>query len=312
MYVAKKQEELFVPANIVELVKEYGTEEACLAWVTELRDCPDPACVGKIWWRPKRMLWRCSYCGRDVQFGALTDWEKSHVPLTKWFEVAWWMASKTVSIRELQRLTGLSRMALHRVVPTYRREMTRWAGAQMLEGDVEVDEAFLGWNGKRGRASKPAIMFLAERNGPPIATPSDKSQIFPNTRLGPPGLQRVVAVQMGSYTKAATCERLVLKHVKTGSAVYTDDWAGYAGLNWFGYDHHAVNVSKASAPAHVYLPAVHSAIHQFRDSMRVYSRHPTEKYFPLYLGEWSWRYSNRHISTGERWAMLIGMINKRT
>jgi transposase-like protein len=290
IFIPRRPDELAIPKSIQELSTLYGTQEDCLAWGTGLMECPH--CSGVLYWREKRMLWRCRTCERDSQFSALTAWDASRAPLPKWFEVAWWLAEGTVSIRRLQKLTGVSRRGLHHIVTVYRREAAHWGEQQLLEGEVEVDETFLGWNGKKGRASQPAVMLVAERNGL-------NSQ------------HRIVAVQMGSYTKAATCERLVLRHVKQGSFVYTDDWAGYRALNWLEYHHEAVNISKAPAPAHAYLPAVHSAANNLKNSLRVYSRHPTVTYFPLYLAEWSWRYSNRKKTTGERFAELVTMINER-
>jgi transposase-like protein len=290
------REARIIPQSLSELAQLYSTPEACLTWTENLESCPN--CGGKLWWRRQRMIWRCSSCGKDVPFSTLTAWDGSHVLLPRWFEVAWYLAAEPVAVRQLKRLTGLALTSLHPIVRTFKAEMTAWTENQVLSGEVEVDEAFLDWNGKQGRGSRPAVMLLAERGG--------EGGIL--TKSGVIG--RTLAVNVDDTT-AKTCQKIIRQFVKTGSDVYTDAWAGYKRLPKLGYDHTVLNISKSGEDLHKHLPEIHKADSELRNSFRVYHRHPTMQYFPLYLSEWSWRYSHRKLSTGERWALLVRMINKR-
>jgi ISXO2-like transposase domain len=275
-----------VPTSIADLARRYASPAACHPWAEPLNACP--RCGGALWWRPARLVWRCQACGADARFAAITAWESSHVPLPAWFEVAWHVAEQPVTIARLQRLTGLARTSLHRVLTRIRADATHWAEQQTLSGHVEVDETFLGWNALPGRASRPAVVVLAERG----------------TGDG------VLTIEIPDTNKA-TLERVVKAHVAPGSRVVTDAWPGYNHLATLGYQHTAVNVAASGKPAHNPLPAVHSAINQLKSALTTYWRPPALRNLPLYLGEFSWRYSHRNTGAEDRWALLIGLLNER-
>ena len=262
------------PQTMAELRQLYPTAETCQVWAEGLERCP--ACDAKLWWRGSRRLWRCSGCGKDIPFGTLTAWDGSHVSLPQWFRIAWHLAGlQPVAVRQLQRLTGLALTSLHPVVRAVRAEMVTWAEGQVLGGNVEVDELLLSWNRKRGRGARPAVMLLAER---------------PSLLLGAGGTEpgRVLAVNVKNTT-ARTCEEVVGKFVQPGAAVFTDAWAGYRSLDKLGYKHTVFNISGADERLGECLPLVQKATSELRRSFKVYRRHPTAQYFPLYSGEWSWR-----------------------
>jgi ISXO2-like transposase domain len=276
-----------VPMSIADLARRYATTADCHAWAEPLTACPRCGSTG-LWWHPTRLVWRCQSCGADARFAAITAWESSHVPLPAWFEVAWHVAEQPVTIARLQRLTRLARTSLHRVLTRIRGDATHWANRQVLSGTVEVDETFLGWNGLLGRASRPAVMMLTER------------------RRG--GLVLAVAIP---DTTRRSLERVVKSHVASGSHVITDAWPGYNHLGALGYNHTAVNIAASGNPSHQSLNAAHSAINQLKKALKTYWRPPELRNLPLYLGEWSWRYSHRSLTTAQRWALLVELLNER-
>ena len=97
------------------------------------------------------------------------------------------------------------------------------SGSAMLKGEVEVDEAYFGGKEKnkhankrhragRGSVSKEAIVGIKQRRG-------------------------WIRTKHVQYTTAQTLQGMIHKHVKPGSAVYTDEHRGYQGVGDLFFRH---------------------------------------------------------------------------
>jgi ribosomal protein L37AE/L43A len=75
------------PLNLMELEAKFATEEACRAYLAELRWPAGFRCPGcgseKAW--PVRNLWECGKCGRQTSVIAGTIFQDTHIPLPVWF-----------------------------------------------------------------------------------------------------------------------------------------------------------------------------------------------------------------------------------
>src|SRR5438132_11140486 len=153
------------PRNLAELEADFGTEEACRAYLTRLRwptgfRCPRCG-SGKAW--PVRDLWQCAGCGRQTSVTAGTVFQDTRTPLTTWFRAMWCVSSSKTgtSALALQQILGLGsyRTAwawLHKL----RRAMVR-PGRDRLSGEVEVDESFIGGiGGAEGRSTATQALIV--------------------------------------------------------------------------------------------------------------------------------------------------------
>lgn len=108
----------------------------------------------------------------------------------------------------------------------------------LLQGDVEVDEAFLGGvhSGKRGRGAegKELIVIAAEYAG--------------KKRVGRIRIQRI------SDASAEKLEPFITANIATGSTIHTDGWNGYNGVEKLGYKHQARK--SATVPPDELLPRI--------------------------------------------------------
>jgi transposase-like protein len=108
-------------------------------------------------------------------------------------------------------------------------------GRSLLNGEVEVDETFIGGvkTGRRGRAAagKSIVLVASEIRG--VAHGRIRLQVVPDA-------------------KAATLEAALAGLVERGSNVVTDGWAGYYNLSARGYNHtvsrQTVNVGEQLLP----------------------------------------------------------------
>jgi transposase-like protein len=232
------------PDTMQEFIDRFSTEEACIAYLTELRwdnsfRCTN--CNHEKAWRHAKGILRCQKCHKDISVTAGTVFEKTHLPLRTWFLAVWSMISQKHGISALgvARILGLKRYEtawslLHRI----RSAMVR-KGREKLTGVVEVDEVFLGGvkPGKRGRGAAGKVLVL-------VAV-EDK---------GKAGFGRI-RIQIIRDAEARTLLTAIQSMVESGSTVRTDKFKSYPIVIKHGYQHQAID--RESAVGEDPTPLVH-------------------------------------------------------
>jgi transposase-like protein len=164
---------------------------------------------------------------------------------------------------------------------------------EMLQGHVELDEAYVGGHraGKRGRgaAGKTIVMGLKERGG------NITTEVIPNV-------------------KTETLKDVVVRTVEKGSIVSTDELPAYNLLENDGYKHGAVNHGRKEWQYYDYR---HDAFHHtnsvesfwklFKASIRGTHIHVSQKYMQRYLNEFTFR-SNHRLMGNAMFDLLTGTV----
>ena len=154
-----------------------------------------------------------------------------------------------------------------------------WFG-QLSDGDVEVDETYLGGveTGRRGGrqrdSSKEIVVIGVEVHSP---------KGFGRVRL-----RRVAdlsAVSLGGF---------VTDVVEPGSVIITDGWNSYRPLSRHGYTHKRISIRAGGDPAHVVLPAVHRVASLLkRWLMGTHQGAIRPEHLDAYLEEFTFRFNRR-------------------
>lgn len=268
------------PRTLGEFDARFGSEEACRAYLFQLR-WPDgfvcPRCQATTAWGTKRALIVCGSCGYQASVTAGTIFEGTHKPLRMWFHAIWWVTSQKTgaSALGLQRVLGLGSYYtawtwLHKL----RRAMVR-PGRDRISGVVEVDESYIGGEkyGKRGRgaAGKALVVIAAQIDG---------------TRIGRIRLRRV------PDASAESLEDAIREGVEPGSAVRTDGWKGYNGLNRIGYIHDVVREEADVGDS--LLPHCHRVASLLkRWMMGTHQGAISHEHLDYYLDEYTFRFNRR-------------------
>ena len=216
------------PHNTSDFEIRFGTEEACRAYLFQLR-WPDgfqcPHCGNTKAWPLKDALYQCSDCAHKISVIAGTIFHGTHKSLVLWFRAIWWLTGQKngASALGIKRVMGLGSYKtawawLHKL----RRAMVT-PGRDKLSGIIEMDETFIGGErpGKRGRgaAGKSLVAIAVE---------------ITDSRIGRIRLKQIEDASSDSLDDA------VENTVNKGSWIRTDGWKGYSHLDSIGYKHEIV------------------------------------------------------------------------
>lgn len=268
----------------------FPDNDACLEYL-KAKFCPDgsecPSCgkATKFHRIKKRAAYSCQYCGHQVYPTAHTIFHKSTTSLQMWFWAIFLMSSTRcgISAKQLEREIGVTYPTAHRMFKQVRSLLSD--DDQMLSGEVEVDETFVGGRPRVGRPMsrelhidrKVPVFGAVERNG------------------------RVIA-KVGQFR--SDCRYHVVKYVLPESMVYTDDYAVYRNLEP-RFHHKRIN---HSAQVYVVGPVHTQTIEGFfglmKNGIRGVYHAVRRKYLQSYVDEYSFRYNRRDGGQPIFWAIL--------
>jgi len=268
------------PANMMDFMDMFSTEEACLEYLATVRWPNGYSClrcesteVTKI----RSGYYRCHKCRYrgSVIYGTL--FQNTRKPLQFWFQAIWYVVSQKngVSALGLQKALGLGSYHtawewLHKL----RRAMVR-SGRDRLSGLVEMDEIFIGGvhAGKRGRGSKGKIIVL-------IAV-EDMGK-----RIGRIRLSIIPDASSKSIAEAT------LQMVEPGSTIRSDGWSAYNALTKFGYI--SAPVTHAAAENGDATPLAHRVASLLkRWWLGTHQGAISPEHLPYYLDEFTFRFNRR-------------------
>ena len=254
---------------------------------------------------PDRRVWECRENHPRRQFSVKigTIFEECRLPIDKcliavWLEVN---AKNSISSCEVARHLGVTQKTAWFLQHRIRLALNEGTFDKMT-GTVEADETFIGGKarnmhkGKRkakgsGTVGKTAVMGLLERH-----TETGKSKV------------RTFVVD---NTKGKTLQPIVRGHVKSGSNVYTDSLASYAGLTP-EFVHNFVNHAETYVNGAVHTNGMENFWSLFKRCIK--GTHVSVEPFHLfrYLDSEAFRFNNRTVEDAGRFLMaLAGTPGKR-
>jgi transposase-like protein len=224
-------------------------------------------------------LRKCGHCRKQFTVRVGTVFESSHVPLHKWLQAIFLMASskKGISANQLHRTLEVTVKTAwfmaHRI-----REAMRSGDLSPMGGTVEVDETFIGHDqtkkpkgDKRGRgyAHKYKVLTLVERGG------TTRSMVVDDL-------------------KAKTLVPMLKEQIDRESRVITDEAGQYVYLSRDFATHDFVRHNKGEyARGDVHTNTIEGYFSIFKRGMKGVYQHCAKKHLPRYLAEFDFRYNNR-------------------
>lgn len=271
------------PMTIIEFMKLFPNDEACLEHLFQTRFGADHECArcgDTRKWRKlaKSPAYTCQ-CGNHIHPMVGTPFHKSHTPLQKWFYAMYLFTTTRhgVPAKELQRQLSVNYKTAWRMGHEIRKYLALVDGDPPLSGHVEVDETYVGGRvkgqgrGRRKGDNKTIVVGMTERGGDVIA------RVVPDN-------------------KSATLVQHVLQNVTQNTTVSTDEAKQYHYLKELGYPNHGV----VNHSGEEWVRGVHhtNTIEAFwsllKRSIRGTHIQVSARHLPKYLGEFEFRWNLRH------------------
>ena len=288
--------------SMPEFLKDYGTEAQCERVLEAVRwpngfCCPRCGQAAHYVLRDGvRKVFQCNACRHQASLIAGTVFQGTKLPLTTWF-----LAIYLIS----QAKTGLSALALKRQLgvsyPTawliHHKLMQVMADREdryLLEGKVQVDDAYLGGEragGKVGRGSENKVAFVA-------AVSLNEEDRPLRVRLTPvPGF---TLKAVAAWAK---------DHLAPGSAVFSDGLACFGAVTEAGCSHQTTVIAGRKPKEVPEFKWINTVFGNLKTSLSgCYHAFDFRKYATRYLAAFCYRFNRRFDLRSLHQRLLIAAV----
>lgn len=169
-----------------------------------------------------------------------------------------------------------------------------------LSGTVEVDETYVGGLAKNMHKG-PRAKHVTSRGG------HDKAAIQGVRERG-----GEVRAEIVDEATALRLQSNVRRWVAEGSAVYTDEWKGYIGLERWGFAHKSINHTVEYVSGDVHTNGIENFWSLLKRTIKGTQIHIDPEHLHRYVTERTFAYNNRKASDhGHMCLALEGSAGKR-
>lgn len=292
------------PTNLLEAIRYFSDLDVATDFVAKLRwpqgpVCPRCGCMDHSYLTTRR-IWKCKGCKKQYSVKVGTIFEDSPLGFDKWLPAVWLIANSKngISSHELARSLGVTQKSawfmLHRI-----RLAMQTGSFDKLDGEVEIDETFIGGKAKnmhkhvqaerivgRGHSGKTAVMGIKQRDG--------------QTRAG------VVPDVAG-----ATLKPQIQRHVAEGTAIYTDAHGGYKGLGDLGFDHETVDHMESYVEGRAHTNGLENFWSLLKRGLKGTYVSVDPEHLGQYLDERLFTYNLRDLDDRGRFAAVLEAVSGR-
>ena len=290
--------------SLFDLARVFDSEQICLEYLEELVWNGNPISpfdpYSKVY-KCAGNKYRCKNTGLYFNVKTGTMFDSSKISLQKWFMAIWLitMHKKGISSHQLARDIDVTQKTawfmLQRIRNCYGIE-----NQNELKNEVEADETFIGGAEKNKHANK-------RTEGTQGRSVKTKTPVFGMVeRKG----KLVAKVVKSTSSKYLTPE--IIKHIKAGATLYTDEWIGYKNMDEF-YNHLFVDHSaKEYVKNGIYTNTVEGFWSLFKRGITGIYHFVSRKHLQKYVDEFVFRYNTRNFATETaRFDYLLNNVSNR-
>ena len=304
------------PNTLVEAIRYFADPDVAQDFMVKLR-WPDgvvrcPRCgAAEATYIASRRLWQCRQKHERRQFTVKvgTIFEDSPLGMDKWLAAIWMIANDKngVSSYEVSRALGVTQKTAWFMLHRIRLAMQDDYSGGRLNGEVEVDETYIGGKARNmhpakrrakiagargGSAGKVAVQGLLERHGPDGHS-RVRTSIVPNI-------------------KRNRLHKNVFENVARGSTIYTDALRSYNGLDLDQYfAHRMIDHAEAYVEGNVHTNGLENFWSLLKRALR--GTYVSVEPFHLfrYIDEEAMRFNTRKAKDGQRFRKILGSVSGR-
>jgi transposase-like protein/IS1 family transposase len=292
-------------ASLIEMVRAFPDEQSCIDHLRALRWQDGAFCPycgsERVYDFSDGRTHKCADCRQRFSIKVGTIFEDSKVPLQKWFMAIYLATShkKGIASTQLARDIGVTQKTAWFMVHRLRSAMETQSFNAPLEGEVEVDETFVGGKAHNKHANK--------RDGKPGGTASGKAIV-----VGAVQRKGKVVARKIEDVSARTLTEFVRKNVAdTVELVSTDQWTGYRHLR-HEFPHEIIkHAAKEYVRGKVHTQTIEGFWSLLKRGIVGIYHHVSAKHLDRYVAEFTYRYNTRSAGEGERMNSYLARVGGR-
>lgn len=289
--------------SVYDMGKTLNNDKACREHLEKLRwngipICPHCGSQRDNHYRIKKRgedkgYYKCKDCRLPFSVTIGTIFEKSTIPLDKWFIAIFKFTTnkKGISSYELMRELGVTQKTAWFMLSRIRNSV-RMRDDFEFDGITQVDETYVG--GKNKNRSKGKKVENTQGRSTKTKTP-----VFGMLNNG------IVYTQVIKNARGKTLKGIIDGKVKKGSTIVSDGWRGYRGLERH-YSHEVIKHNLGLFKKGAYHT---NGIEGFwgilkRGIVGIYHK-TSDKHLHRYCDEFAYRYNIRTMSVGEQFNLTL-------
>ena len=288
--------------SMPEFLKDYGTEAQCERVLEAVRwpngfCCPRCGQAAHYVLRDGvRKVFQCNACRHQASLIAGTVFQGTKLPLTTWFLAIYLISqAKTgLSALALKRQLGVSYPTAWLIHHKLMQVMADREARYLLEGKIQVDDAYLGGErtgGKVGRGSENKVAFVA-------AVSLNEADRPLRVRLTPvPGF---TLKAVAAWAK---------EHLAPGSAVFSDGLACFGAVTEAGCSHQTTVIAGRKPKEVPEFKWINTVLGNLKTTLSgCYHAFDFRKYATRYLAAFCYRFNRRFDLRSLHQRLLIAAV----
>lgn len=288
--------------NLITVFELFPDQASCIRHLEKSRwgDTPAcPLCGGMKVARKKENhrvgRWNCHDCRSSFNVLSGTIFQKTKVPLQKWFLAASLLvnAKKSVSSHQLARDLELNQKTAWYLAMRLRRAMAQEKYAYFLRGIVEADETYVGGRPRKTNQGKSTGHNRWGRG-------TDKTPVIGAVERG----GRVIADTI-EHVDSWTIRKFLLGNIYTdGSTLITDQFPSYRPMNRY-IEHMTIDHSESYVDGIRHTNTIEGFWSLLKRAWLGTHHHYTRKWAVAYVAEAAFKYNMR--MTTDSFERLVGV-----
>lgn len=289
--------------SIPALLKAFPDEQTCITHLEELRwngnviSPFDPtskvyACRGN--------KYRCKNTGKYFNVRTSTLFDNTKIELQKWFLSIYITTShkKGISSIQLSKDIGVTQKTAWFMLQRI-RNCFGIDNDTLLDNEVEIDETFVGGKNKNRHNNKK--IDNSQGGGS-----EDKTPVIGMVERG----GKVVARKIDN-TKSETLTKEIVYNIKQSATLYTDEWAGYSGMDKI-YDHSSVKHGSGEyVNGRVHTNTIEGFWSLLKRGIFGIYHSASKKHLQKYVDEFVFRYNSRQCTESFRFNLFLENTESR-
>ena len=314
--------------SVLELINAYNSEDICIRQLEDLRwegNPVSPFDETSIVYKCSNNKYKCKNTGKyfNVKTGTLFDSTK--IPLQKWFLAIFLITEhkRGISSVQLARDLGVTQKTSWHMLQRIRECFGQ--DDDMLSGEVQVDETFVGGKNKNRHADKKVANSQGRsfKDKTPVVgllEPKEEEsnvrlhKVIPNRYITEKKITKPAKLycEVVGSTSAKEIQPIIRNKVCADTILVTDEWCAYHGLgadfNHKFVDHGRKNYQTEDGYS---SNGVENAWSHLKRTLHGTYIHVTRKHLFRYVNEFVFRFNNMGKKMHERFYFFFANMENR-